>query len=223
MTDHNELLQKYYEELDTDKRRAYLEEYLDSLNGTSEVRDDTGESLNGTSESEGAKAGDPAAAYRKALFDFRYTDPKHPETQVDRFLRALLDLQFLYKQRSFFTGRLAREARKIVQSFEQDARVHTDEDFAGACRLEIRNAVRRYFDTCKADTYHRKLLGITASSAAEKEMQRCVDTWQMSQGLAERLHIQDDMELFCRAVGEEYQASREDGMTLEEAYREISS
>ena len=81
----------------------------------------------------------------------------------------------------------------------------------------------RYFDTCKADTYHRKLLGITASSAAEKEMQRCVDTWQMSQGLAERLHIQDDMELFCRAVSEEYQASREDGMTLEEAYREISS
>ena len=85
--------------------------------------------------------------------------------------------------------------------------------------LEVRNAVRRYFDTCKSDNYHKKLFGMTHSSSDEKEKQRCIDTWKMSAGLAQRVGLEDEMSLFNRAVAEEYRLSRADALTLEEAYR----
>ena len=85
--------------------------------------------------------------------------------------------------------------------------------------LEIRNAARRYFETCKTDGYHRKFFGIAASKPEEKEKQRCIDVWRMTYGLAERLGLEEEMDLFCRALSEAYRLSRVDGLTLTEAYR----
>ena len=52
MADFSDLLESYYEEIDPDKRKKTLDEYL-------------------------AAAGDsdPAAAYRKALYEYRFVDP----------------------------------------------------------------------------------------------------------------------------------------------------
>jgi hypothetical protein len=90
---------------------------------------------------------------------------------------------------------------------------------ADAFRMEVRNAVRRYFDTCKSDSYHKKFFGIQHSTADEKETQRCLDTWRMSVGVANRLGLNEEMALFCQAVDEEYRLSRADGLSVEEAYR----
>ena len=169
MADFSDLLESYYEEIDPDKRKKTLDEYL-------------------------AAAGDsdPAAAYRKALYEYRFVDPADPQKKLDRFMLAFLDL---------------------------DERVHTDPLFAEAFSLEVRNAARRYFDTCKTDGYHRKFFGIAASKPEEKEKQRCIDVWRMSYGLAERLDLEEEMDLFCRALSEAYRLSRVDGLTLTEAYR----
>lgn len=196
MADLDDLLESYYDEIDPGKRWTILEEYLAAEDNC-----------------------DPAAAYRKALYEYRCIDSANPERKVDRFMLAFLDYLYLYRSSRVFPARHVKETLKTLHSLELDDRVHTDPLFAEAWSLEIRNAVKRYFETCKSDNYHRKFFGVTASNADEKEKQRCFDAWRMSYGLAERLGIEEEMALFCRAVSDEYRLSRADGLSLKEAYR----
>ena len=196
MDDLNDLLESYYDEIDPDARIKILEEYLAD-----------------------AGASDPAAAYRKALYEYRYIDTANPDRKVDRFMLAFLDYLYLFKSSRVLPARHVKETLKTLHKLELEERVHTDPLFAQALSLEIRNAVKRYFETCKSDSYHRKFFGVTASNADEKEKQRCFDAWRMSYGLAERLGIEEEMALFCQAVSDEYRLSRADGLSLKEAYR----
>lgn len=146
MADLNDLLESYYDEIDPASRLRLLEEYL-------------------------AAAGDsdPAGAYRKALYEYRCTDPANPERKVDKFMLAFLDYLYLFRSSKVFPSRHVKEVLKTLRGLELDEKVHTDPLFAEAFSLEIRNAVKRYFDTCKSDSYHRKFFGVTASNADEKE------------------------------------------------------
>ena len=139
--------------------------------------------------------------------------------KLDRFMLAFLDFLYLYRSSRVLPGRYVKEVEATIGALEHDERVHTDPLFAEAFSLEVRNAARRYFDTCKTDGYHRKFFGIAASKPEEKEKQRCIDVWRMSYGLAERLGLEEEMDLFCRALSEAYRLSRVDGLTLTEAYR----
>ena len=132
---------------------------------------------------------------------------------------AFLDFLYLYRSSRVLPGRYVKEVEATIGALELDERVHTDPLFAEAFSLEVRNAAKRYFDTCKTDGYHRKFFGIAASKPEEKEKQRCIDVWRMSYGLAERLDLEEEMDLFCRALSEAYRLSRVDGLTLTEAYR----
>ena len=196
MTAHSELLESYYEELDPVKRLEYLNAY-----------------------EEAAGSDDPVLPYRKGLYSYRYTDPKDPSRKIDHFMMALLTFMYLFKRGVIFPGLYTKEVRGIIKDMERDERVHTDEDMADAFKMEVRNAVRRYFDTCKSDAYHKKFFGIQHSTADEKETQRCIDTWRMSAGVADRLGLKEEMALFNKAVDEEYRLSRADGLSVEEAYR----
>lgn len=196
MTAHSELLESYYEELDPVKRLEYLNAY-----------------------EEAAGSDDPVLSYRKGLYSYRYTDSKDPSRKVDHFMMALLTFMYLFKRGVIFPGLYTKEVRGIIKDMEGDERVHSDENMADAFRMEVRNAVRRYFDTCKSDSYHKKFFGIQHSTADEKETQRCLDTWRMSVGVANRLGLKEEMALFCQAVDEEYRLSRADGLSVEEAYR----
>ena len=198
MTERSELLESYYEELDPARRRDILASY---------------------EEAEGAD--DPILSYRKDLMSYRYTDPKDPSRKVDHFMMALLTFMYLFKRGVIFPGLYTKEVRGIIKDMEGDERVHSDENMADAFRMEVRNAVRRYFDTCKSDSYHKKFFGIQHSTADEKETQRCLDTWRMSVGVANRLGLKEEMVLFCQAVDEEYRLSRADGLSVEEAYRKF--
>ena len=197
MADRNELLEAFYEEIDPDKRLALLNEYKEAV-----------------SEEE-----DPLLPYRVRLYDYRYKDPKDSSRRVDNYLMAILTFMFLYKDSRILPFRNVKETLRTVKDMQQDERVLTDDQYAEAFMMEVRNSVRRYFDTCKSDSYHKKFFGISHSSAEEKEKQRCIDAWKMSTGIAGRLKLAAEMDLFCRAVAEEYRLSRVDGMTLEEAYR----
>jgi len=198
MTERTEHLDSYYEELDPVKRLDYL-----------------------TAHEAEAGSDDPVLSYRKELYSYRYTDPKDPSRKVDHFMMALLTFMYLFKRGVLFPGLYTKEVRGLIKDMERDERVHTDEDMADAFKLEVRNAVRRYFDTCKSDSYHKKFFGIQHSTADEKETQRCLDTWRMSVGVANRLGLKDEMALFCQAVDEEYRLSRADGLSIEEAYRKF--
>lgn len=196
MADLTELLESYYEEIDPAKRKKILNEYLAAAEGS-----------------------DPAASYRKALYDYRFVDPADPERKLDRFMLAFLDFLYLYRSSRILPGRYVKEVEATIRDLEHDEKVHADPLFAEAFSLEVRNAAKRYFETCKTDGYHRKFFGITASKPEEKEKQRCIDVWRMTYGLAERLGLEEEMDLFCRALSEAYRLSRVDGLTLTEAYR----
>ena len=174
-------------------RSELLESYYEELDPVKRL-----EYLNAYEEAAGSD--DPVLPYRKGLYSYRYTDPKDPSRKVDHFMMALLTFMYLFK-------------RGVI--------VHSDENMADAFRMEVRNAVRRYFDTCKSDSYHKKFFGIQHSTADEKETQRCLDTWRMSVGVANRLGLKEEMALFCQAVDEEYRLSRADGLSIEEAYRKF--
>lgn len=195
MKELHTLLESYYEELDPAKRLTILNEYME------------------------AAGDDPAAAYRRSLYEYRYIDPANPGRTVDKFMLAFLDYLYLFRSSKILPGRNVKETLKILQGLEQDERVHSDPDFAQALKLEIQNAARRYFDTCKSDSYHKKFFGVAHSNAEEKEKQRCLDAWRMSYGIAERLQLKEEMALFCEAVNDEYRLSRVDGLPLEQAYR----
>ncbi len=198
MADQNTLLDSYYEEIDPVRRRALLDEYIAAVGDS-----------------------DPVLEYRKALYDCRHINPANPDKIIDRFMLAFLDYLYLYRNSIVLPGRNVPEVRKILRGLEVDERVHSDPLFAQAFSMEVRNAARRYFDTCKSDGYHRKFFGISASKADEKEKQRCIDTWRMSYGIAQRVGLEGEMALFCQALSEEYRLSRVDGLSLEEAYRAL--
>ena len=181
MADLNTLLESYYEEIDPARRLQVLNEYL-------------------------AAAGDsdPAASYRKELYEFRHVDPRDPSS---------------YKNSRFLPGRYVKEVEVAVKDLEHDEKVHSDPQFADAFIMEVRNAAKRYFDTCKTDGYHRKFFGIAPSKADEKEKHRCLETWRMSYGLAQRMGLEDEMALYNKAISDEYRLSRVDGLSLEDAYR----
>ena len=73
MADLDDLLESYYDEIDPGKRWTILEEYLAAEDNC-----------------------DPAAAYRKALYEYRCIDSANPERKVDRFMLAFLDYLYLY-------------------------------------------------------------------------------------------------------------------------------
>ena len=82
MADLSDLLESYYEEIDPAKRRKILDEYL-------------------------AAAGDsdPAASYRKALYEYRNVDPADPQRKLDRFMFAFLDFLYIYRSSRILPGR----------------------------------------------------------------------------------------------------------------------
>ena len=196
MADLNTLLESYYEEIDPASRLQVLNEYL-------------------------AAAGDsdPAASYRKELYEFRHVDPRDPSRKLDRFLMTFLNFLYVYKNSRFLPGRYVKEVEVAVKDLEHDEKVHSDPQFADAFIMEVRNAAKRYFDTCKTDGYHRKFFGIAPSKADEKEKHRCLETWRMSYGLAQRMGLEDEMALYNKAISDEYRLSRVDGLSLEDAYR----
>ena len=121
MADRNELLEAFYEEIDPDKRLALLNEYKETVSGEE----------------------DPLLSYRVRLYDYRYKDPKDPARKVDNYLMAILTFMFLYKDSRILPGRNVKEALRTVKDMQQDERVLTDDQYAEAFMLEVRNSVRR--------------------------------------------------------------------------------
>ena len=92
MAELNDLLESYYDEIDPASRLRLLEEYL-------------------------AAAGDsdPAGAYRKALYEYRCTDPANPERKVDKFMLAFLDYLYLFSSSKVFPSRHVKEVLKTLR------------------------------------------------------------------------------------------------------------
>lgn len=182
----------------------------------------------------GAGRSSAADAYRIALFNARYGAGREtglaalfcirtkksrgtaaPDTglslkapgDADLFLGELLTLLTMRKNSSFSQKRQKKEVLAILRKMQIDDRPLQDPGCSEALYLELRNVVRRYFATCHDSSYGRKLFGLSSSSDREREALRCMDTWNFSYGIADKLDLGREMALLCRAADDEYCAS----------------
>ena len=147
---------------------------------------------------------DGADAYRQRLFSLRYMEEGKDEPSVDRFLWAFVNLVQVYSSSRF----LKRSGRKEVQQFLEKSGFPEAEPYGEAGRealyWEIRNAAKRYFKTCTGSEYRRTLFGLLGPGAADQKREMCKEVWMMTLGLEKRLGMSQELELWTKAVHDEY-------------------
>ncbi|MFA6847630.1 MAG: DUF6553 family protein [Lachnospiraceae bacterium] len=180
MYEQSAKLNMYYREIDPGKRKQLLDE------------------LCMTEEDDGANE------YRRHLYELRHVDRKDPAHEVDLFLWNCINLPFIYKSKTLFMSGPIKEVRKIMK--DMGAAESSEYGDAGekAFYWEMRNTMKRYLSTCDDKNYRRKLFGLMSASDEDRIVQTCKDAWEMSYGIAGRLHLEDEMKVFCKAVEDEY-------------------
>lgn len=195
MYEQNEKWTEYYRELDPGKRKELLEDLCQT------------------------EADDGANPYRRFLYEIRYTDPKDPEKEVDRFLFQCVNIAQMYRTSRFFVGRTRKELQKILEDLGFTKASDYKEAGEKALYWEIRNAAARYFQSCRGSEY-RRILGILSASEASRMGQMTMDAWQMSRGAAARLGMEEELDLWCRAIIDEHAVQYDDA---ERKFREIEA
>lgn len=170
----------YYCEPDPKKRRKMLDELFET------------------------EPDDGANMYRLRLWEARYLDPKHPGAEVDRFLFQFVNMIQLYR-----TARLYRKSaiRQITRAFQEmlfSEAAACGAAGEGALYWELRNAAARYLKTCEASGYNRAVFGMVPSSDFGRRNRVCQEIWEMTRGLAARTGMEQEMQLWNRAVLDAY-------------------
>ena len=149
-----------------------------------------------------AESGIPAMVRR--LYELRYTDPENPGAEVDLFLWYYVNLQQYYNAPALLRKRTRREILSCLEKMglcPDPSRTPEDER---ALYWEFRNAARRYFGTLSAPSYGRKLFGVLSAKEDERLLRMREDARKMSFGNAEKYDLAAEMELFCRAIDDEF-------------------
>ncbi|MCR5304104.1 MAG: hypothetical protein K6E33_06025 [Lachnospiraceae bacterium] len=161
---------------------------------------------------------DGANEFRKRLFETRYTDPKNPGQEVDRFLWQCVNFIFLFKTMRIFVKSTKKEVLKAAKELcIEDAAPFGD---AGTKALywEFRNTLKRYFMTCESSSYRRKMFGLMSASDEEKTWQKCLDAWQMSRGVSLKFGVSEELALWNEAVRDEYSCQDPEALARYESY-----
>lgn len=197
MYEQDSIWDEYYRELKPEKRRMIYNDIIHSK-----------------AEDDGANA------YRRHLYELRHRDPKNPKHQVDRFM-----LQFLIMPSFFYEKGRKRKAdlrgiRRAIAAMEVNKADELSEPQKAALYWEIRNAARRYLETCKKDKYGSRLFGFVKSSEDRRAEMSCSEFWRMSIGIARRFEIEDEMRLLSDALVDEYALFDEEAAERFERYNE---
>lgn len=106
----------------------------------------------------------------------------------------------LYKSARWFRGSAAKEVRATMKELALDRADEYGEAGREARYGEMYNAAARYFKTCESPSYNRRFFGLAASGDESKKSRMCRDAWQMSEGLASRTGLEQEMSEWNRAV-----------------------
>ena len=171
---------EYYRELEPEKRAQILERLLIE------------------------EPDDGSNSFRKRLFSLRYLNGDDPKPSVDRYLWQCVNFVQLYDTSRIFRKNGRKETQRFL--FENG---YYEVSSAGpegekALYWEIRNAAKRYFKTCSGTEYRRALFGLLSPGSGDQKRQMCLDTWKMTEGIAQRLELSDTLVLWTSAVMDEY-------------------
>lgn len=194
MYEMNILWEKYYKELNPDKRKKMMKELL------------------------AAGEDDGANAIRQKIYTRRYTNPKAPSHPADMFLMECAYLPSLYRKRKSFLTNMKKEIKRTMLHLYLDEAQNFTEIEKNALYWEMRNAVKRYLKTCQGSKYGSSFMGLSKASEEEKIRLAGRDIWQMSAGIARYMKLEDEMKIFCDAAKDEYESYFEDGQEIYEYF-----
>ena len=158
----------------------------------------------------GMKPDDGLNALRRSLWNLRYTDPQNADHRVDRLLWQCVNLLCIYKMAGpcFLRKSAAKEVRDAMQTMGFEQAAACGEAGGRELYLEFRNTARRYFNVSRADrSYQKKYFGIVSMKSDECAEKLAKDAWRLSEGVEERFCLRQELELFSKAVRDEFFAS----------------
>ena len=141
---------------------------------------------------------------RQRVFTLRHAGGTGKDLETDRYLWQCVNFIQLYDTSRLFK----RGARKEVESFLReggyDEMLRLDSAGETALYWEIRNAAGRYFKTCAGPEYRKVLFGLISTGDADRKKQIARDAWKMTRGLTQRLGLGGRLDVWNRAVLDEY-------------------
>ena len=181
------LINKYYLETQPERRRELLDKIL------SNGRDDS------------------VKAYMAALFESRHVDPKDPGRLVDRFLFQCVNFIQIARAHSFFKKSNLREVRKIMASMRMGEAKELGE--AGEITLyrELSNTTLRYLESCGSSAYSRTLFRMMSSGDEARAHRVAKDIYEMTDGLSGKYGLEEELDIWNRAVRDTYFSNVSDG------------
>ena len=147
---------------------------------------------------------DGANEYRRRLFRARHADEKQPGRMVDRFLFNCLSFPHVWSTAKWFKKHARKEILGALQEMLADDMAAFGEAGERAFYWEIRNVAARYLKTCEGAGFNRALFGMIASGDESRADRVCRDVWRATEGLAETLHLHDELRVWNRAVQDAY-------------------
>ena len=174
------ILDSYYLETDPRKRKRLL----DSMDGSS----------------------DPMYAFRKQLYEERYTDPSEPGRTVDFWLFKCVYFPGLYGKRGIFAKPLKKEMAVAAEELHLDQADQLSDQEKDVLYREFRNTASRYLTTCRSDRYGSSFFGMKKASPEAKLKKLGHEFWAITRGLAECADMEKDLDLWCRAFYDELMA-----------------
>ncbi|MBQ4241671.1 MAG: hypothetical protein II732_02520 [Lachnospiraceae bacterium] len=189
MYEIDEKLKPYYDETDPEKRKVILEELK-------------------------AASGDDSYRTEEELFGKRYL-----KNGADILLRVLIDLMGISKVSVFAIGWNVKNIKKTMDKAGFDAALEDGDTGRRALYNEIRNAVKRYMETCESESYGAAYSGLIKISKEEQKAKMAEQLYEMSYGARAHMsgvkqeRLEEYMDILCEAADDEY--NLRSGMRLE--------
>ena len=144
----------------------------------------------------------PEEEFAKEVFEKRYSK----DGEVDNFIRSFLDNMYLYRFR-FSKKKSLKLAFDTLHNLMIDRAKELGESYEDYVYWEIRNVTKLYLWTSNDPSYNKKAFGLITSSEEEKQAAVIQDLLEMSYGVAHKVGVIEEMELFSAAIEDEIKRS----------------
>ena len=147
---------------------------------------------------------DEVLPYRRLFFEKRHSDHGKLSTDVDLYLFQCVNFIQLARASRLFRRSGEKELRSVIGELGFREAEAAGEAGKAALYWEIRNAVRRYIKSCGDGSYRRMVFGLIGTSDKDRKKQICEDIWHMTNGLARKFGMEEELSLWKEAVLDEY-------------------
>ena len=179
----NECWSDFYSEIDPDKRQELYAKII-------QEQEDDG-----------------ANAFRKEFMGLRFTHPSKPGKKIDNFIWNILILPGFLRPMYLVRAVGEREIQGVVRELGLESAQEWDETKRAAAYWEYRNAAKRYLSTCNGPNYGKKFFGVMQSTDEEKLAKTARDFYAMAVTVPAKYEREEEMELFTRALKDEFLSS----------------